>query len=174
MIMNPLAASLLFLLLLSPAIQQRSSRIENNDWLKGPVQYLITEEERQLYSKLTREEERQQFIEQFWKRRETDPERPGQFQEEVYRRIAYANENFHAGAPGWRTNRGRIYILYGPPNRRDAHPMGGRYEKPPSLGGDTITTYPFEIWEYDYIRGSTWSDTRACWRLRPPGGKRRG
>ncbi len=151
--MAQLVANLLLLLLLSPAVQQRSSRTEYTDWLKSPVQYLITEEERQVYSKLTTEEERQQFIEAFWKRREIDPERPGQFQEEFYRRVAYANENFHAGAPGWRTDRGRIYILYGPPNRRDARPMGGRYEKPPSLGGDTVTTYPFEIWEYDYIRG---------------------
>jgi GWxTD domain-containing protein len=142
-----------FLAFLPHAIAQKSVGIDSTDWLKGPVAYLITEEERQVYSKLTTQEEREHFIEEFWKRREADPERPGAFREEFYRRIAYANENFHAGAPGWRTDRGRIYILYGPPNRRDARPMGGRYDKPANLGGDTITTLPFEIWEYDYIRG---------------------
>ncbi|MBZ5494862.1 MAG: GWxTD domain-containing protein [Acidobacteriia bacterium] len=144
-----------FVLLLFPAaIQQKAPKPEKiKDWLQTEVQYLITEEERQVYQHLTTEEEREHFIEEFWKRRDASTERRGEFQAEFYRRAAYANENFQAGIPGWRTDRGRIYILYGPPNRRDAHPMGGRYEKPPSMGGDTITTYPFEIWEYDYIDG---------------------
>ena len=150
------AVSLLFPLLLvlfPPAIQRKSDSIDAQEWVKGPVSYLITEEERDVYAKLTTQGEREQFIEEFWKRRETDPENPGAFRQGFYQRVAYANEHFHAGAPGWRTDRGRIYILFGPPNRVDAHPMGGRYEKPPSLGGDTITTFPFEIWEYDYLRG---------------------
>jgi GWxTD domain-containing protein len=145
----------IFVLLLFPAAaQQKVPKPEKTkDWLETEVQCLITEEERRVYQHLTTDEERERFIEDFWKRRDTNAERPGDFREEFYRRVAYANENFHAGIPGWKTDRGRIYILYGPPKRRDANPMGGRYQKPPSMGGDTITTYPFEIWEYDYIQG---------------------
>jgi GWxTD domain-containing protein len=124
------------------------------DWIQGEVRYLISEEERAVYSKLTTPEERERFIEEFWRRRDPNPQTPeNEFREEFYRRIAYANENFGAGMPGWLTDRGRVYVLYGPPKRRDAHPMGGRYQKPANQGGDTITTFPFEIWEYDYIPG---------------------
>jgi len=145
---------LLFLLFLPAVAQQKAPKIEKaKDWLQTEVQILITEEERQVYQHLTTDEERDRFIEDFWRRRDPNSDRPGGFREEFFRRVAYANENFHAGMPGWKTDRGRIYILYGPPNRRDARPMGGRYQKPPSMGGDTITTYPFEIWEYDYIPG---------------------
>ena len=148
------AIPVLLFLLLPAAAQQKATRLEKaRDWMQSEVQYLITQEERAAYLRLTTDEERERFIEDFWRRREADPEQPGQFREEFFRRVAYANENFQAGIPGWKTDRGRIYILYGAPNRRDAHPMGGRYEKPPNLGGDTITTYPFEIWEYDNIRG---------------------
>jgi len=125
-----------------------------DDWIKGEVRYLITEEERAVYQKLTTPEERESFIEEFWRRRDPTPQTAeNEFREEFYRRIAYANENFGAGMPGWLTDRGRIYVLYGPPNRRDANPMGGRYQKPANQGGDTITTFPFEIWEYNYIPG---------------------
>jgi GWxTD domain-containing protein len=145
---------LLFLLLLPAAAQQKAAKIEKpKDWLQSEIQILITDEERQVYQHLTTDEERDRFIEDFWKRRDPNAERAGGFREEFFRRVAYANENFYAGMQGWKTDRGRIYILYGPPNRRDARPMGGRYQKPPSMGGDTITTYPFEIWEYDYIPG---------------------
>ncbi len=145
----------LFFLLLLPAVaQQKAPKLEKaKDWLQSEIQYLITEEERQVYQHLTTDEERDRFIEDFWRRRDPNADRSGGFREEFFRRVAYANENFYAGMPGWRTDRGRIYILYGPPNRRDARPMGGRYQKPPSMGGDTVTTYPFEIWEYDYIPG---------------------
>jgi GWxTD domain-containing protein len=139
----------------TPSSPQRKSQKEKSiSWLDTEVQYLLTEEERQVFSKLTTEEERDHFIEEFWRRRDPDPSTPvNEFKEEFYRRIAYANEQFTAGLPGWRTDRGRIYIVHGPPNRRDAHPTGGRYQKPPWQGGDTITTFPFEIWEYDYIPG---------------------
>src|SRR3989442_7448635 len=137
-----------------PRLQKRPAKERSLSWLDTEVQYLVSEEDRQVFSKLTREEERDQFMEEFWRRRDPDPSTPiNEFKEEFYRRIAYANENFTAGAPGWRTDRGRIYIVYGPPNRRDAHPTGGRYQKPPWQGGDTITTFPFEIWEYNYIPG---------------------
>jgi GWxTD domain-containing protein len=154
--LNEIARSVAFLgCLLGPGLATAGQKREaKNDWLDGPVQYLVTEQERQVYERLTTEAERERFIENFWRRRDPQAETPvNEFREEFFDRVAYANENFMAGAPGWRTDRGRIYILYGPPNRRDAHPMGGRYQKPPSQGGDTITTYPFEVWEYDHIPG---------------------
>ncbi|MBM3790262.1 MAG: GWxTD domain-containing protein [Acidobacteria bacterium] len=132
----------------------KQNRETLHDWIKGEVRYLITEEERSVYERLTSAEEREHFIEEFWRRRDTNPATPdNEFREEFYRRIAYANENFRAGGPGWLTDRGRVYVLYGPPDRRDAHPMGGRYQKPANMGGDTVTTFPFEIWEYNYIPG---------------------
>jgi GWxTD domain-containing protein len=142
-------------LALTASGQSKSQKKEAlDDWIKGDVRYLITEEERAVYEKLTTAEERERFIEEFWRRRDPNPQTPeNEFREEFYRRIAYANQNFGAGMPGWLTDRGRVYVLYGPPNRRDAHPMGGRYEKPPNQGGDTVTTFPFEVWEYDYISG---------------------
>jgi GWxTD domain-containing protein len=144
------AIFIFFALLFSPlSAAQRNRELQYSDWLKSEIQILITEEERSVFGKLTTEEQREQFIEDFWRRRDPNPQNPGAFREEFYRRVTYANENFR----GWRTDRGRIYVLHGPPNRRDPHPMGGWYEKPPSQGGDTITTLPFEIWEYDYLQG---------------------
>lgn len=141
---------------ISPVLGQTkpSKKEASNDWIKGEVRYLITEDERQVYERLATQDERERFIEEFWHRRDPNPQTPeNEFREEYYRRVAYANQNFGAGMAGWLTDRGRIYVLYGPPNRRDAHPMGGRYDKPANQGGNTITTYPFEIWEYDYIPG---------------------
>ena len=73
--------------------------------------------------------------------------------EEHYRRIAYANERFASGIPGWKTDRGRIYIVYGPPDEIESHPSGGTYERPFEEGGGTTSTYPFEKWRYRYIEG---------------------
>ncbi len=148
------SAIILVSLLLSAAAQQKPAPAEKaREWLQTEVQYFITEQERQVYQRLTTEEERERFMEDFWRRRDAGMGRPGAFREEVSRRVAYANEYFHAGISGWKSDRGRIYILYGPPNRRDARPMGGRYTKPANMGGDTITTYAFETWEYDSIPG---------------------
>lgn len=150
--LNSLALVCLILTVSSTA--QRKRPESRDSWLSGEVQYLITEEERAVFSKLTTPEEREHFIEEFWKRRDPNPETAAnEFREEFFSRIAYANEHFTAGTPGSKTERGRIYVLYGPPSRVDAHPMGGRYQKPAWQGGDTITTYPFEIWEYNYIPG---------------------
>jgi GWxTD domain-containing protein len=147
--------ALILTITLSALPQTKSQKREAlEDWSKGEVRYIITEEERAVYEKLTTPEERERFIEEFWRRRDSNPQTSeNEFREEFYRRIAYANENFRAGMPGWLTDRGRIYVLYGPPNRRDANPMGGRYQKPANQGGDTITAFPFEIWEYNYVPG---------------------
>lgn len=122
-------------------------------WL-DEVSYIIMPEERQAFLRLQTNEEREQFIERFWARRNPDPESPDNtFKDEYYRRIAYANEHFASGIPGWKTDRGRIYIMWGPPDNIDSHPAGGPYERPPDEGGGETSTYPFEDWEYHYLPG---------------------
>jgi len=123
-------------------------------WLNEDVVYIITEPERAVFLSLTTDEERERFIEQFWERRNPEP-RSGRnpFKEEHYRRIAYANERFAAGKPGWMTDRGRIYIKYGEPNGLERRPTGGTYTRPITEGGGTTTVHPYEKWRYNYIEG---------------------
>src|SRR6185369_3926296 len=121
-------------------------------WLNEDVSYIITDEERGAFKKLQTDEEREQFIEQFWLRRDPTPDTvENEFKEEHYRRIAYANEHYASGIPGWKADRGRIYITYGPADEIESHPSGGTYERPPEEGGGTTSTYPFEKWRYRYI-----------------------
>ena len=123
-------------------------------WLNEDVAYIITDEERTAFKRLQTDEERESFIENFWLRRDPTPDTvENEFKEEHYRRIAYANENFASGIPGWKTDRGRIYITYGPPDEKETHPSGGTYERPPEEGGGTTSTFPFEQWRYRYIEG---------------------
>ena len=123
-------------------------------WLDEEVPYIITAEERASFKKLSTDDEREQFIEAFWERRSPNPGSPeNEFKEEYYRRIAYANEHYASGIPGWKTDRGRIYIMYGPADEIDSHPSGGTYERPPEEGGGETSTYPFEQWRYRYIDG---------------------
>ncbi len=124
-------------------------------WLNEDVVYIITQEEREVFNKLTTPEEKEKFIEQFWLRRDPSPGTiQNEFKEEHYRRIAYANERYqHGGVPGWKTDRGRIYITYGPPTEIEAHPSGGPYNRPMHEGGGGTVTFPFEVWRYRYIEG---------------------
>jgi len=123
-------------------------------WLNEDVAYIITDEERAAFKRLATDEEREQFIEQFWLRRDPTPDTvENEFKEEHYRRIAYANEHYASGIPGWKTDRGRIYITYGPPDENDSHPSGGSYERPPEEGGGETSTFPFEQWRYRWIEG---------------------
>jgi GWxTD domain-containing protein len=123
-------------------------------WLNEDVAYIISDEERAAFKRLQTDEEREQFIEQFWLRRDPTPDTiENEFKEEHYRRIAYTNENFASGIPGWKTDRGRIYITYGPPDEKETHPSGGTYERPSEEGGGTTSTFPFEQWRYRYIEG---------------------
>jgi GWxTD domain-containing protein len=124
------------------------------DWLEKDVTYVITDEERKAFKKLATDDERERFIEEFWRRRDPDPDTDeNEFKEEYYERIAYANEHFASGIPGWKSDRGRIWIMYGKPDERETHPMGGNYDRPSYEGGGNTTTYPFEIWFYRYLAG---------------------
>jgi GWxTD domain-containing protein len=123
-------------------------------WLNEDVVYIIAPEERQAFLQLETNEEREQFIEQFWLRRSSNPDLPdNDFKEEHYRRIAYANERYASGIPGWKTDRGRIYITWGKPDEIESHPSGGTYDRPMEEGGGSTSTYPWETWRYRYIEG---------------------
>ena len=123
-------------------------------WLTEDVGYIITDEERTAFKRMTTDDERQNFIEGFWLRRDPTPDTAeNEFKEEHYRRIAYANERYASGIPGWKTDRGRIYITFGPPAEIESHPSGGSYERPYEEGGGTTSTYPFEKWRYRWIEG---------------------
>ncbi len=123
-------------------------------WLNEDVAYIITDEERAAFKQTNNDEEREQFIEQFWLRRDPTPDtEENEFKEEHYRRIAYANEHFASGIPGWKSDRGRIYITFGPPDEIEDHSSGGFYERPPEEGGGETSTFPFQQWRYRYIDG---------------------
>lgn len=124
------------------------------NWLEQDVSYIITDEERKAFKALKTDEERDQFIEQFWLRRDPDPDTPeNEYKEQYWERVQYANEKFTSGIPGWRTDRGRIYIMFGKPDELESHPAGGAYNRPSWEGGGQTTTYPFETWWYRYIEG---------------------
>ena len=123
-------------------------------WLDEDVRWIITDEERSAFMQLSNDEERDQFIEAFWQRRDPTPDtEENEFKEDHYARIAYANEHFAAGIPGWKTDRGRIYIVFGKPDEIESHPSGGSYERPMEEGGGETSTFPFEQWRYRYIEG---------------------
>jgi len=123
-------------------------------WLNQDVVWIITDEEARTFKSLSNDEERDAFIEQFWLRRNPNPDSPeNEFREEHYRRIAYANEHFAAGKPGWKTDRGHIYIAFGKPDSTDSHPSGGAYQRPMDEGGGETSTFPFEVWHYRYLEG---------------------
>src|SRR5579883_774158 len=130
---------------------QKELRDAYTRWVDEDVAYIISDEERKAFRTLQNDEEREQFIEQFWLRRDPTPDTlENEFKEEHYRRIAYANEHYASGIPGWKTDRGRIYITFGPPDEIESHPSGGTYERPPEEGGGTTSTFPFEQWRYRY------------------------
>jgi GWxTD domain-containing protein len=123
-------------------------------WLNEDVVWIITDEERAAFKQLSNDEERDNFIEAFWQRRDPTPDtEENEYKEDHYRRIAYANEHFAAGIPGWKSDRGRIYIMYGPADEVDSHPSGGTYERPTEEGGGETSTFPFEDWRYRYLEG---------------------
>jgi GWxTD domain-containing protein len=141
-----------------PSEKARNVKPELNkaykDWLEKDVAYIITDEERKAFKKLQTDDERERFIEEFWRRRDPDPDTDeNEYREEYYERIAYANEHFASGIPGWKTDRGRIYITWGKPDETESHPAGGAYDRTPEEGGGSTSTYPFERWFYRYLPG---------------------
>ncbi len=141
-----------------PSDKQRNVKPEvkkaYKDWLDKDVAYIITDDERKAFKKLATDDERERFIEEFWRRRDPDPDTDeNEFREEYYERIAYANEHYASGIPGWKTDRGRIYITWGKPDEVESHPSGGAYNRESYEGGGSTSTYPFERWFYRYLPG---------------------
>jgi GWxTD domain-containing protein len=111
-------------------------------WLTEDVAYIITDRERAAFESLTTDEEREHFIEQFWLQRDPTPGTvENEFKEEHYRRIAYANEHYASSIPGWKTDRGRIYVIYGPADEIESQPHSD------------ASTYRSEQWRYRFIEG---------------------
>ncbi len=142
----------------SPAQSDKRSREEGRDhfkkWLDEDVVYIISDQERAVFDKLTTAVEKENFVEQFWFRRDPDPTTAvNEAKEEHYRRIAYANSHFKSGIPGWKTDRGRVYITHGPPDSVETYPTGGTYQRPIYEGGGFTSTHPFELWRYHSIEG---------------------
>jgi GWxTD domain-containing protein len=137
-----------------PRKQKEEVKKIYREWPDKDVAYIITNAERDAYKKLATDDEREQFIEGFWQRRDPDPDTDeNEYKEQYYERIAYANEHYASGIPGWKTDRGRIYITFGKPDSVESHPSGGSYDRPSYHGGGSTTTYPFEVWFYRYIEG---------------------
>lgn len=141
-----------------PADQARKVKAESDDvyvrWLREDVTLIATPQERQAFEKLKTNEEREKFIDIFWRVRDPDPDtEENEYREQHYERIAYANEHFASGKPGWMTDRGRIYIKFGKPDEIETHPTGGAYDRPATEGYGSTTTYPFEKWFYRYLAG---------------------
>jgi len=135
------------------ALKQELSKTYKK-WLDEDVVYIISDEERKAFKQLSNDEERDQFIEAFWQRRDPTPDtEENEFKEEHYRRIEYANEHYAAGIPGWKSDRGQMYIKFGPADEIESHPSGGTYERPTDEGGGETSTFPFEQWRYRYIEG---------------------
>jgi GWxTD domain-containing protein len=142
---TPAAMPLAALAVAAPAPQPATAPLPTpyRKWLREDVAYIITDQERTAFLALSSDAERENFIEQFWQRRDPTPGTPeNEFRDEHYRRIAYANEHFAGSVAGWKTDRGRTYIVYGPPDELDDHPSGG-----------TASTYPYQQWRYRYIEG---------------------
>ncbi len=122
------------------------------NWINNDVPYIITDQEKKAFKALKTDEERENFIENFWRRRDPNPDtEENEFREEYYERIAYANEHYASGIPGWKTDRGRTYIAWGKPDGVESHPTGGSYDRPSYEGGGNTTTYPFETWFYRHL-----------------------
>jgi len=121
-------------------------------WMETDVAYIITPEEKKAFKALATDDERENFIENFWRRRDPNPDtEENEYREEYYERIAYANEHYASGIPGWKTDRGRTYIAWGKPDGVESHPSGGSYDRPSYEGGGSTTTYPFETWFYRHL-----------------------
>ena len=145
---------------LDPSQKSRSVKSEASvnriykDWVNKDVAYIITPEEKKAFNTLQTNEERENFIANFWRRRDPNPDtEENEYKEEYFERIAYANEHYTSGIPGWKTDRGRTYITWGKPDGVDSHPSGGSYDRPSYEGGGSTTTYPFETWFYRHLDG---------------------
>lgn len=143
----------------SSAKNEKSKKAETTgNVLKGwinEVDLIMTDAERSAFKKLTTDEERENFSENFWLIRDPTPDTPeNEYRDQFYERIDYANDHFASGIAGMRTDRGKMYILNGPPDEIQSHPAGGTYHRTYEEGGGVTTTFPFETWRYRHLEGA--------------------
>ena len=113
-------------------------------WIRDYVRYIITDKEKGEWKNLADNKAKVAFIEMFWARRDPTPETPeNEYRDDYLQRWGYVLENFSAGKPGWRTDRGRIYLMLGPPSSIQRNPMGR-----------DATERPSEVWTYNSINNS--------------------
>jgi len=124
-------------------------------WIDEDVVYIATPDERARFLALTDNAARDSFIVQFWEKRNPNPGNPeNTFKEEHYRRIAYSNAHFAAGVPGWKTDRGCVYIVNGPPDEIQS----------------TVTPpHPSQVWKYKSGKQFRFVDECDCGQYRISG-----
>ncbi|MDX1384548.1 MAG: GWxTD domain-containing protein [Thermoanaerobaculia bacterium] len=94
-------------------------------WVDDYVRYIITEEEERIFEALPTAQQKLAFIERFWEIRDPTPGTAlNEYRREHLERFAIATQRFHAGRPGWLTDRGRVYIILGPPHQLQRNPTG--------------------------------------------------
>jgi len=157
------------------AVRPRPILTPYQKWIDEDVAYIITDEERADLAELKTDQQRDKFVEDFWQRRNPDPQSwANLFKEEHYRRLAYVNQQFAANIPGWKTDRGRIYIVYGTPDWIERHFSDAASHRTADLVGVRAIPYDWELWHYRYIKGIgkdpsfTFLDVCACGRYEIP------
>src|SRR5260370_35545062 len=140
-----------------PQTKPRKVKVEPDkaftDWTRD-VEPIMTADELNAWEKVRTKEEREQFIGDFGHRRDPDPgTEENEYREAYYERVAYVNEHFASGTPGYKTDRGRIYLKYGKPDDVESHPAGGSYTMASYEGNGSTSTYPFEAWWYRNLPG---------------------
>ena len=99
------------------SIRRFEEDVELRKWLSGPVEYIILKEERDIWEKLETDEERIAFIRWFWDRRDDDPrDEQNPFLTEFYQRVADVNRRFAGFPRGWKSDRGRVWVILGRPS----------------------------------------------------------
>jgi len=120
-------------------------------WLEQDVAWIITPEEKGAFKLLRDDEQRDDFVEAFWQRRDPTPDNyENEFKEEHYRRIVYANGHFGESDPGWKSDRGRIYIIYGPP---DSVRTYSAKDRPSGTRRTEHSGLQSESWSYRFLEG---------------------
>lgn len=148
----------LFVLLAVCSVSLSSIHAKSQDpyqqWLNEDVRWIISNQERAEFLKLSTDQQRDEFVVAFWNHHNPAGTSENSFKAEHYRRLAYTNQHFAAGLPGWETDRGRIYIVYGPPDSIER-----------SNDKASNSDYPYQIWHYGHVHGKEmtvrFADT--CW-----------
>lgn len=147
--LQALILQFMLLMMFSYTANARSSCVEqtptNNEearqWFKDRAPWVATDREKEYFAKLSSFEDRKEFIRNFWLRRDPDPDTDeNEFLTEYCKRLAYSSR-FDSGLPGHKTDRGRIYVIWGPPNKKTE----GRSKF------EGLSNVRFETWQYDFI-----------------------